>query len=37
VLSVSLFEKMPISKALQHKDYTNAKMENPNQLILFNL
>jgi len=37
VLSVSLFEKMPISQALQHKDHTNLQLADPNQLILFNL
>jgi len=35
VLSVTLFEKMPISQALQHKDYTNTQLTDPNQLILF--
>ena len=35
VLSVTLFEKMPISQALQQKDYTNPQLTNPNQLILF--
>jgi IS4 transposase len=37
VLSVSLFEKMPISQALQQKDYANPQLPDPNQLILFNL
>jgi IS4 transposase len=37
VLSVSLFEKMPISQALQHKDYENRQIADPNQLILFDL
>jgi hypothetical protein len=35
VLSVTLFEKMPISQALQQKDYTNQQLTDPNQLILF--
>ena len=35
VLSVTLFEKMPISQALQQKDYTNSKTTYSNQLILF--
>jgi DDE family transposase/uncharacterized protein DUF4372 len=35
VLSVTLFEKMPISKALRQKDYTNELTQDPNQLILF--
>ena len=35
VLSVTLFEKMPISQVLQQKDYTNLETANPNQLILF--
>jgi IS4 transposase len=37
ILSVSLFEKMPISQALQHKNYTNLQITDPNQLILFEL
>jgi hypothetical protein len=37
VLSVSLFEKMPISQAFQHNDYENPQIDDPNQLILFNL
>jgi hypothetical protein len=37
VLSVSLFEKMPISQALQHKNYINPEIADPNQLILFDL
>jgi hypothetical protein len=37
VLSVTLFEKMPISQALQRKDYTEQITTNPKQLILFNL
>jgi Domain of unknown function (DUF4372)/Transposase DDE domain len=35
VLSVTLFEKMPISQALQQKDYTNSEATYSNQLILF--
>jgi len=35
VLSVTLFEKMPIAQALQPKDYTNQLTQDPNQLILF--
>jgi len=35
VLSVTLFEKMPISQVLQQKDYTNLETAEPNQLILF--
>jgi IS4 transposase len=35
VLSVTLFERMPISQALQQKDYTNSITADPNQLILF--
>jgi hypothetical protein len=35
VLSVTLFEKMPISQTLQTKDYTNKLTQDPNQLILF--
>jgi len=34
VLSVTLFEKMPISQALQKKHYTNQLTGNCNQLIL---
>jgi transposase len=36
VISVTLFEKMPISQVLQQKDYTNPQLTDPNQLILFN-
>lgn len=36
VISVTLFEKMPISQVLQQKDYTSSLMNNRNQLILFN-
>jgi len=32
-----LFEKMPISQALQHKNYINPEIADPNQLILFDL
>jgi transposase len=35
VFSVTLFEKMPISQALQQKDYTSSLTVDPNQLILF--
>jgi len=35
VLSVTLFEKMPISHALQHTDYTNSQLPDYNQLTLF--
>jgi hypothetical protein len=35
VLSVTLFEKMPISQALQQKDYTSQLTEDSNQFILF--
>ena len=35
VISVILFEKMPISQALQKKDYDNPQLTNSNQLILF--
>lgn len=35
VLSVTLFEKMPISQALQHLDYTSANTPTSNQLSLF--
>jgi len=35
VLSVTLFEKMPISQALQLKDYTNSDATYSSQLILF--
>jgi hypothetical protein len=35
VLSVTLFEKMPISQALQQNDYTNPTLIPQNQLILF--
>ena len=35
VLSVTLFEKMPISQALQQKDYSDQLSLHSNQLILF--
>src|ERR1035441_5066928 len=35
VLSVTLFEKMPISQVLQQKDYTIPSLTNSNQMILF--
>jgi hypothetical protein len=35
VFSVTLFEKMPISQALQQKDYTISLTADSNQLILF--
>ena len=35
ILSVTMFEKMPISQALQEKDYTNPQLTDSNQLILF--
>jgi len=35
VLSVTLFEKTPISQALQQKDYRSQLTEDSNQLILF--
>jgi transposase len=35
VVSVTLFEKMPISQALQQKDYRIPLTDDPNQLILF--
>jgi hypothetical protein len=35
VLSVTLFEKMPISQALQQTNYTNPNPIPPRQLILF--
>jgi hypothetical protein len=36
VISVTLFEKMPISQALQQKDYTNPQPTDPDQMIMFN-
>ena len=35
VLSVTLFEKMPISQAVQQKEYTTPLLADSNQLILF--
>ena len=35
VLSVTLFEKMPISQALQHNKHTNPNLTTSRQLILF--
>ena len=35
ILSVNLFEKMPISQALQQPDCTSVYMPDPNQLTLF--
>ncbi len=35
VLSVTLFEKMPIQQAFRQQDYTNPGLTYPNQLILF--
>jgi IS4 transposase len=35
VLSVTLFEKTPISQVLQKKDYTDPQVTHSNQLILF--
>jgi hypothetical protein len=37
VLSVNLFEKMPISQAIQQNNYTNSQIADHNQLILFDL
>ena len=37
VLSVTLFEKMPISQALQNQPSQNDLLPNPNQLILFEI
>jgi transposase len=37
VFSVTLFEKMPVSQALQQKHDTNPETDDPNQMILFNL
>jgi len=36
VISVTLFEKMPISQALQQKNYTSPQLTDFNQSILFN-
>ena len=35
VLSLTLFEKMPIFKLFSDIDYNLSNLENPNQLILF--
>ena len=35
ILSVTIFEKMPLNKALSVGDYTLGQAESPNQLILF--
>jgi len=35
ILSITLFERMPLNKALLTEDYTIAQSESPNQLILF--
>ncbi|MEH6478258.1 MAG: IS4 family transposase [Sneathiella sp.] len=35
ILSVTIFEKMPLKKALSVGDYTLGQAESPNQLILF--
>ena len=35
VLSLTLFEKMPICKLFSDTDYNLSNLENPNQLILF--
>ena len=35
VLSLTLFEKMPIFKLFSDTDYNLSNIENPNQLILF--
>jgi len=37
ILSVTLFEKTPISQALQTFDLEANQLGDPNQLILFNL
>lgn len=37
VLSVTLFEKMPISQPLQQSDYKTQVIPDPNQLTLFDL
>jgi hypothetical protein len=36
ILSVTLFEKVPILQALEASSSENNLIENPNQLILFN-
>ena len=35
ILSVTIFEKMPLNKVLSESDYTMNQIESPNQLILF--
>ncbi|MDR4471077.1 MAG: IS4 family transposase [Nitrospira sp.] len=35
ILSVTIFEKMPLNKVLSVSDYTMEQIESPNQLILF--
>jgi hypothetical protein len=35
VLSVTLFQKLPIPQALQQKDYISSQTADHNQLILF--
>ena len=35
ILSVTIFEKMPLNKALSEGDYTLGQAKSPNQLILF--
>jgi hypothetical protein len=35
ILSVTIFEKMPLNKALSEGDYTLGQTKSPNQLILF--
>jgi len=37
ILSVTLFEKTPISQAFQRSDSRDLLVVNPNQLILFDL
>jgi len=37
ILSLALFEKMPIFEALSSKNYTNQNLASPNQLSLFDL
>jgi hypothetical protein len=35
ILSVTIFEKMPLNQALSESEYTMKQIESPNQLILF--
>ena len=35
ILSVTIFEKMPLNQVLSESDYTMVQAESPNQLILF--